>query len=262
MPIELIIHADDYGLTGSVSRGILAAHAHGVVTSTSILMTHVTPKELAWAKAEPTLDFGLHLNLTSGAPVSSLSVVPSLIGPRRSFAIPRLESDDPHKRFDFSAVPTDELRNELTAQVEAGLAAPVLISHLDTHHHIHRDRRIFDIVVELAAAHGLAVRALDDEQRKTLERAGIATTAAFLGGWFGGAAITAEALLDGISALPSTATAELMCHPGEPSEDLSIFSSYADERGQELSVLTDPAVRKALKERGVRLIGWADLHYS
>jgi predicted glycoside hydrolase/deacetylase ChbG (UPF0249 family) len=33
----LIVNADDFGLTPGVSAGILDAHRHGIVTSTSVI---------------------------------------------------------------------------------------------------------------------------------------------------------------------------------------------------------------------------------
>ena len=39
MTRRLIVNADDFGLTRGVSAGILAAHRHGIVTSTTVLVT-------------------------------------------------------------------------------------------------------------------------------------------------------------------------------------------------------------------------------
>ena len=38
MTRRLIVNADDFGLTRGVSEGILAAHRHGIVTSTTVLV--------------------------------------------------------------------------------------------------------------------------------------------------------------------------------------------------------------------------------
>lgn len=257
---ELIIHADDYGLTTSVSEGILEAHAHGVVTSTSILMTHVTPRELVWLKADPTLDLGLHLNLTSGSPVSLLSEVPHLLQLRRVFTIPRVEDPtSPHKRFDFSAIPPNELARELTAQVAAGRDSGLPLSHLDTHHHIHRDPRIFGMVLQLAHQEGLALRTLNDAQRKACREAGVPTIDVFLGDWFGAGGISRESLLESVSTVGEDQQAELMCHPGKVSETLEALSSYGEERAVELALLQEESLRGALRNLGVRLIGWRDV---
>src|SRR5437773_182915 len=75
-PPRLVVNADDFGLSTGVNRGILEAHAAGVVSSVSVLVN--TP---GWTDAlrrlrdlgpppAPGLGVGLHLNLTMGRPVS------------------------------------------------------------------------------------------------------------------------------------------------------------------------------------------------
>jgi predicted glycoside hydrolase/deacetylase ChbG (UPF0249 family) len=50
-----------------------------------------------------------------------------------------------------------------------------------------------------------------------------------------------------------------MCHPGRADERLKATSTYAENREREIEVLTDPAVRRMLKDAGVRLIGYEAL---
>src|SRR2546421_8810337 len=71
-PPRLVVNADDFGLSTGVNRGILEAHAAGVVSSVSVLVN--AP---GWTDAlrrlrdvGPGLGVGLHLNLTMGRPVS------------------------------------------------------------------------------------------------------------------------------------------------------------------------------------------------
>src|SRR5437667_372042 len=77
---RLVVNADDFGFSAGVNRGILEAHAAGVVSSVSVLVN--TP---GWPDARDrlraiggTLGVGLHLNLTTGAP---LTTAPSLTTP-------------------------------------------------------------------------------------------------------------------------------------------------------------------------------------
>lgn len=256
----LIIHADDYGLTAGVSEGILEAHARGVVTSTSVLITHATPRELLWLRSEGSLDPGLHCNLTAGAPVRPLSDLPHLISDRGTFAVARVQAPGAaHPSFDFSAVPETELRHELTGQLEAAHAAGLMLTHLDSHHHIHRDPRLFGILLDLAAAHGLGLRTLDAEQRQQCHVRGVPTTGAFLGGWFGAERVTLEHLLGELEAVPQGGAGELMCHPGRNAEPLEALSGYHAPREMELAVLKAPETKAALRERGLRLLSWGDL---
>src|SRR5919198_4482988 len=64
----LIVNADDFGATPGITRGILEAYHHGVVTSTSFMVTTPWSEEAAALAAdELTLSIGLHVDLTSGA---------------------------------------------------------------------------------------------------------------------------------------------------------------------------------------------------
>ena len=83
----LIVNADDYAMSPGVSRGILEAHARGVVTSTTALVNTPGAKEaLAAARAgAPALGLGLHVNLSFGRPVLPPSAVPSLVGDEGHF---------------------------------------------------------------------------------------------------------------------------------------------------------------------------------
>ena len=63
----LIVNADDYGYFDCVSKGILQAAAHGIVTATGVFATapHL-PEHAAWLRDCDALDAGVHLNLTDG----------------------------------------------------------------------------------------------------------------------------------------------------------------------------------------------------
>src|SRR5262245_60919462 len=75
----LIVNADDFGLTEGVSRGILEAHARGIVTSTTLLVNRGVGGQQLEQLRGSGLGVGLHVNLTLGAPVSDPRRVPSLI---------------------------------------------------------------------------------------------------------------------------------------------------------------------------------------
>src|SRR5215831_16051926 len=82
-PRQLVINADDFGLSEGVNRGILAAHAAGSVTSTSLLVNlPAFDHAVAGAREAPRLGVGLHFNVTAGAPVLPAERVRSLCDPR------------------------------------------------------------------------------------------------------------------------------------------------------------------------------------
>ena len=61
---QLIVNADDLGLTTAVNRGILRAFQDGIVTSASLLVTGSAFEDaVALARLNPELEVGLHLAL-------------------------------------------------------------------------------------------------------------------------------------------------------------------------------------------------------
>ena len=81
----LIVNADDFGLTRGVSRGILAAHQDGIVTSTTVIVNRPIDPALIEELLASGLGVGLHLNLTYGPPVSNPVRVPSLVNAQGMF---------------------------------------------------------------------------------------------------------------------------------------------------------------------------------
>jgi len=64
---QLIVNADDLGLTPAVNRGVVRAFQSGIVTSTSLLVTGSAFEDaVALARQNPELDVGLHLALVDG----------------------------------------------------------------------------------------------------------------------------------------------------------------------------------------------------
>src|SRR5436853_388213 len=71
MTRRLIVNADDFGLTRGVSEGILAAHRHGIVTSTTALVTSRIESDHIARARDSGLGIGLHVNFTLGRPLTS-----------------------------------------------------------------------------------------------------------------------------------------------------------------------------------------------
>ncbi|HEC34862.1 MAG TPA: ChbG/HpnK family deacetylase, partial [Chloroflexi bacterium] len=151
----LIVNADDFGRTDGVTEGILQAHLHGIVTSTTA-MVNLPGAERAVRRATaeaPDLGVGVHLNLTAGRPLLPPDEVPSLLGPDGCFyPIHRLV---PHL-MDLSP---DQVRAELTAQIERFRSWGREPTHLDSHHHVlYLAPHLFRLLVELADRYHLPIR--------------------------------------------------------------------------------------------------------
>ena len=249
---RLIVNADDLGRSAGVDRGIVRAHREGIVTSAT-LMANTTDAAHAGAvaRANPSLDVGVHLVLTFARPLSEPTRVRSLVTPtgefpRRSLLLTR-------------EVDRDEALVEYRAQYAR---ARELIgrepTHLDSHHWVHDMPALEWALGELARETGAAARTHDDAQRERLRARGIRTPDRFSREFQHAGHIDVATLLGIIHRLGDGVT-ELMCHPAEPDAELLSGSTYARERGEELATLTDPRVRRALADRQVALTTFAAL---
>jgi predicted glycoside hydrolase/deacetylase ChbG (UPF0249 family) len=152
----LIVNADDFGLTRGVNAGILQAHEDGIVTSTTLMVNMPGFSDaVAQAMRHPKLATGLHLNLTYGRPLSPANAVRSLVDDGGRFV--------KNPSYVLGNGRPDEMMTEFGAQVRRFLSTGLTLSHIDTHHHLHRSAVVLDLVVETAKELGVTVRCLDEQ---------------------------------------------------------------------------------------------------
>ena len=272
---RLVVNADDFGISRGVNRGIVEAHRSGLVTSAS-LMANLPSAEDALTRAAicPDLGLGLHLTLTAGRPLCPPEMVPTLVDPDGQFLV----LGTLLARLSLGRVHPDDIRRELTAQVEWALRRGVRPDHADSHHHVHVHPRVAPIVIALAREHRigwvrcpaeagpspsmLALPARDAARtvaistfgvvtRVLVRRAGLRTTRHFRGIGLGMGFDEAR-LLAAIERLPAGLT-ELMTHPGHPDEELARLTVFSEGRDRELAALTSTAVREVVRGRRMRL---------
>src|SRR5215469_7320990 len=83
---RVIINADDFGLTSSISRGIIEGYSSGMVTSASIIASGEGFEEACeLARHNPDLDLGVHLTLDEEKPVLKGKQIPTLLGSNNRF---------------------------------------------------------------------------------------------------------------------------------------------------------------------------------
>jgi chitin disaccharide deacetylase len=250
--LKLIVNADDFGYTPGVTRGIVRAHHEGIVTATTMMANAPdTDGAARAAKADASLDVGVHLVTTYGRPLSPVAQVTSLVDPSGHF--PRLGD-----LLRTGAPDADEALTEYRAQYRR---VRDLIgrepTHIDTHHWVHDMPALEDAVLALAKETGAAARAHDGRQRARFRDEGVRTPDGFVREFQHQGAIHPESLLEILERIAEQGgVAELMCHPAEPDEALLKGSSYAAERGVELETLTDPRVRAALDRLGIDLVDY------
>src|ERR1700693_2276243 len=129
---KLVINADDYGLSRGVNTGIVEAAETGSVTSASMMVNLPGfDGSVASARSCPSLSLGLHLNLTTGKP---LTAAPTLT--RREtgqfYPLPLLIA-----RASLGRVDSSEVARECAAQIDRMVEVGIRPTHLDSHRHVH-----------------------------------------------------------------------------------------------------------------------------
>ncbi len=231
---QLIINADDFGISKDVNRGIIQCRQHGVLTSASLMVSAVAAADaVRYAATDPGLSLGLHVELGEW------------------------ELQDGQWRQTQCVVPLDDpgaVRDEIFRQLDLFRqwtgGNP---THLDSHQHVHQRATVKTLMRELAAQMGIVLRGDSNEVR-------------FWGAFYGQDEhlrpmpqyISVPNLLRLLTELQPGIT-ELSCHPGL---DTQLDSNYRDQRLLEVQTLCDPQVRQAIARLEIQLRSFHHLGMS
>jgi predicted glycoside hydrolase/deacetylase ChbG (UPF0249 family) len=247
---QLIINADDFGLTAGVSRGILHAMRKGIVSSTSAMVCNRAAAVLARASDTLSGRVGLHLQLTDGSPCST-----------RCRSLVTRQSRFPRFPEHLGTPDPDEIRIEWQAQLDAFLRSGLTPSHIDTHHNVHAYPVIFEVYCEVARRCGVPARTLSPEMTESLRSRGIPCADCCETAWLTGKVTQGELLEQIIAAFDrcgGRGVIELACHPGSADRLLSTRSFYISAREEELRILCSDQLARRLRRLEVEIIGMAD----
>jgi predicted glycoside hydrolase/deacetylase ChbG (UPF0249 family) len=238
---RLIVNADDFGLTPGVSEGILVAHRHGIVTSTTMLVNRDVPRDLVARARDAGLGIGLHVNLTLGRPLTKGA---SLVDTGGAFVRDARRAAARAKAVD--------VEREVQAQIERfETITKTRPTHLDTHHHVGLHVPVRDAVLDAAQRLGVPVRSQDAAVRARTRSAGLRTSDHFFGESGPDAYWSLARTLHHLRTLPP-GTSEFMTHPGWCDPELS-YSRYGRQREVELVGIGSPAARAAAIALGITL---------
>ena len=273
---QLIVHADDFGITEAANEGIVRAHREGIVTSTSLMAPGAAFEHaIRLSRLTPELDVGIHLTLVEEKPLLPPQTIPSLVTESGHFFN---HATTFMKHYLQGRIRMEEVYRELDAQIAKVKNQGIPFSHLDSHQHVHMLPRVRQVVIELARKYGIrAMRRPREPLRgymlkkwknysripqllvlNTLCRlAGnrdIPGAEHFAGFYYGGN-LNKKNLLNVLRNLPSTGTCELMCHPGNADPD-GRYGHWGYHWGEELNALIDPDVFVLLRRRDIELISY------
>lgn len=152
----VIAHQDDVGMCHGANAAFGALAGKGFITCGSVMVPCPWFRELvAIAEADPALDIGVHLTLTSEwehyrwRPISTASRASGLIDGdgfmwRR---VPMLREN----------LVVEAAEAEMRAQIDTALAAGIKVTHLDTHMGAALTPELIDVYIRLGRDYGLPI---------------------------------------------------------------------------------------------------------
>ena len=264
----VILHVDDLGLCHGANQAFLSLAARKLVTCGSVMVPCPWFREIAEAgAADPALDIGVHLTLTSEwphyrwAPISTTSPASGLI------------DDDGYFWSDVASlaqhVVPEAAEAELRAQIERAIAAGLRPTHIDAHMAAAMLPDLLDAHFRLGREYGL-VPVLPREITFAPDPACYRATVAQLDAaclpvpdhFRGTLPVPAEDLSQGwrtmIASLPPGVT-HVSLHCTAPGEIEAIAPGHASWRTNEFALLATGSVAAWLREAGVALVGYRDI---
>ena len=284
---QLIVNADDFGLTRGVNRAIAACHQRGIVSSATLMATGACFDEaVELASRMPRLSVGCHIVLVDGEPLLPAAAVRSLLAPgtdRFYHSIGEVLRAVAVGRFQAA-----EVEAEARAQLARLQRAGVRVSHFDAHKHTHMFPSILRPLLRAAASHGVrAVRnpfeapqavsfaealrhgtlllrkaettllraQLHRRWRKTVREAGFRTPEGSLG--VASTGTMDEASLRAMLRHLPDGTWELVCHPGYNDSELAeVRTKLRESREVEMRALLCITERELREAYGAELVGF------
>ncbi|MGE0392376.1 MAG: carbohydrate deacetylase [Vicinamibacterales bacterium] len=219
--VRVVVNADDLGISEHVNAEIFRLIRAGRVTSATLVANGAAVEDAAARLHEfPDASFGVHLNITEFAPLTSPAGLGPLLKPDGTF------SGGAHG-IAFTSQLRQAVRAEWTAQIARLRSLGVDVSHIDSHNHAHTIRGLFGTLKAVQRATGIRRVRLTKNLytaadrpgawlllQKSLWNAGLRhyirtrTTAAFTSFWTLHTTASAD--------VPPARSIEVMVHPGHP----------------------------------------------
>lgn len=253
--VELAIRCDDIGMCHTGNTAIRKLVETGIPFSASVMVACPWYLEAAEIlRDQPQVSVGIHLTLNSEwqhykwGPVLGPSQVPSLVDENGHFHATEAA---------FAAGEPDmgEVEQELRAQIERARRAGLRVDYLDYHMLTAVSTPALREVVEgLAGEYGLGLAMYFDERSASL--------------WDVAPEKKFKTLIDIVGRLLPGRPTLLVMHLGLETPEMSALVDVnnprdpfrvAQHRQAELDALTSPAFRRAISDRGIRLVTYREI---
>lgn len=258
-PPRLIVRGDDMGYSHSGNEAIIKCYTDGIETSIEVIVPSPWfPEAVAMLKGHPKADVGIHLAITSewdNVKWRPLTDATSLRDSNGYF----LPMVYPNKNYPGKSVSEKEWRiedmeKEFRAQIETGKRLIPQVSHVSAHMGCDRlSDSVRTMVRRLAKEYGIDI---------DLEEHGVQWV-----GYDGPSKTSAEkkaSFIRMLQKLEPGKTYWFIDHPGLDGSELQAihhigYENVAADRQGVTDVWTSEEVKKAVKEKRIKLIGYRDL---
>ncbi|MGZ3505970.1 MAG: hopanoid biosynthesis-associated protein HpnK [Vulcanimicrobiaceae bacterium] len=280
---NLIVSADDFGLSVEVNEAVERANRNGILSTTSLMVAApATGDAVRRARELPDLHVGLHVVLVNGRPTLPPERVPDLVDRNGELATDLLRAGI---NFFFRPGVRRQLEDEIRAQFEAFAATGLTLDHVNAQNHMHVHPTVLSVILKVGRAYGMRAVRIPFEpflpswrsvpqamaqrfgnavllapwlalMKARLRRARIATND-FVFGMNDTGHMTRERVLDFLPNLPH-GVSELYFHPAMRRWPQAHGMDDYDFAG-EYRALVDDAVIRALESSDIRQIDYGQL---
>lgn len=286
---EVIVTADDFGLSEAVNEAVEQAHRAGILTTASLMVgAPAAADAVRRARRLPSLRVGLHVVAIEGPACLTPCEIPDLLRCARDPATGAEEWRFPADqlasgfRYAFNPRARRQLAAEIRAQLAAFAATGLPLDHVNAHKHMHLHPRVGALLIGIGREYGAVGMRIPTEPRLALRaaRAPAPLSASALNAWTAllrrrarraGFALTdhcfgiawsghmTPARLARLARCLPDGTSEIYTHPASHRDSrlTALMPDYEHEA--ELRALIDPTVREAFAASGARLTTFRDL---
>ena len=148
---QLIITADDYGMSKAVNEAIDAGISAGLITSTNVMTNMPYYNEAIKLKKNSKISVGLHWVLSAGKPVLPKQAIPSLVAENGEFYPYSVFRERLRKK----QISFKDIKRELIAQYNLYYSLMGQPDYWNTHQNTHVDFGIYHLLVDTALEVGI-----------------------------------------------------------------------------------------------------------
>lgn len=258
-PARLIVRGDDMGFSHSGNEALIKSFKDGIETSIEIIVPSPWfPEAVKMLEANPTVDVGIHIALTSEwdnvkyRPVSHCPSLTNADGYFYPFIYPN--KNYPGQALKENKPSLEDLEREMRAQIEMALKKIPRISHISSHMGCYNmSPEVKAIAKKLSAEFKIDI----DPSDFNVKNVGYA-------GPKESSEQKVQSFIKMLEGLKAGETYLFVDHPGLDSPELRAihhvgYENVATDRQGVTDAWTDKRVKDAIKKLNIQLISYADL---